>query len=207
MALIRNIARYVRQLPLDGVVDPGPVELVTPVQAVRVFDDSHYAAGQVPQPRGWTTVDGPTTAGDHSGFELRAGPNGTWFHGLINSATTGTTVDYIFWFALATAGLAAPSGRLHNVTTRPSVGVVNGPQRSQLVEGEILIADIPDNAAGVHVANLLGVVNSLTGQGTFTGSGDPPGGGLFIPAEDVLIVIRQDDAVAIELTVAWRDVA
>ena len=87
MTVWRNIRRLSNAIVRQGVIQPGPVDLLGPVQAVQLTDDVRAV--------GWQDLvlacDMPTTVPvgsvDIAVFEIR--PPGAWFYGVL--FTNGTT--------------------------------------------------------------------------------------------------------------------
>jgi len=76
--LWKNIRRLATSGPLQGVVDPGPADVIMPAQAVQIIDDASMAVAPVSVPWALATVDSNTLALEFSGIEVQARAAGIW---------------------------------------------------------------------------------------------------------------------------------
>jgi len=76
--LWKNIRRLATSGPLQGVVDPGPADVIMPAQAVQIIDDASRAVAPVSVPWALATTDSNTLATEFSGIEVQARGGGIW---------------------------------------------------------------------------------------------------------------------------------
>lgn len=74
----RNIARLARSAVLQGVQEPGPVDVVAPVQTVQIYDDASHLTPPVQVPHGIITAVVGAVAGQRSALQITAGGRGLW---------------------------------------------------------------------------------------------------------------------------------
>jgi hypothetical protein len=92
----KNIRRFWSAVAAQGVVDPGPVDLLGPVQAVQILDDlSERAIQRVDVASSFWDVTSPAAGvGRHSVIAIAAGPQGTLFgDGRSNTAAQYHVLD------------------------------------------------------------------------------------------------------------------
>jgi hypothetical protein len=78
MALWKNITRLASGPAVQGVVNPGPVDVLTPYQAVQIADDATRATAPPRVPEILWTNTPVTAVGEHTGLELLAFGAGLW---------------------------------------------------------------------------------------------------------------------------------
>ncbi|MHC4607353.1 MAG: hypothetical protein ACYTAF_10570 [Planctomycetota bacterium] len=78
MPIWRNIVRLANAATAQAVVDPGPVDVATPAQAVQVLDDVSHTVSPVVVPLFFFAALSPAPgAGRHATIEFRPGPRGS----------------------------------------------------------------------------------------------------------------------------------
>lgn len=78
MPIWKNIRRLASSGSVQGVKNPGVLDVVTPAQAVQILDDATWAA---PPPLAAHGYAGPTSVigvAEHSGIEFQARAGGLW---------------------------------------------------------------------------------------------------------------------------------
>lgn len=78
MALWRNLRRLSFLSAIQGVKEPGELDIITPAQAVQVVDDASHAVAPVPIPRGFVSATSAPALLEHSGIEFAVGAGGLW---------------------------------------------------------------------------------------------------------------------------------
>jgi len=77
LGIWRNIARLAQAGSVQGVVEPGPTDVLTPAQAVQVIDDVSHAVQPVLVPVAYYLVTTPAVAVRFATIEITGGPRGT----------------------------------------------------------------------------------------------------------------------------------
>ncbi len=97
MALWRNITRLAGIGARQGVQDPGPTDVLTPVQTVQIVDDVSHGVRPLSVPYTTCFVDVPSVANERGSFVFLSGPRGSilrWHLGT-NGASAGIIQDTI----------------------------------------------------------------------------------------------------------------
>jgi len=76
--LWKNIRRLSFSGPVQGVVNPGPADIILPIQAVQILDDAAHAVQPATVPRGFATATIAGGAADFAGLEISARAGGIW---------------------------------------------------------------------------------------------------------------------------------
>lgn len=95
MPLWRNIRRLDTSGPVQGVVNPGPTDVVTPLQAVQIVDDASHAVAPVPSTEGFVGDTGVPAGAEHSGLELNPKAGGLWLRFAYGQSAGAPTP--LFW--------------------------------------------------------------------------------------------------------------
>ncbi len=90
MPVWRNIARLAGLGPLQGVVDPGPTDVITPAQLVQVGDDVSHTIPPVIVPVSIFSAQSPIVAVRFATVEIQAGPRGTHLEFLVGFSAADT---------------------------------------------------------------------------------------------------------------------
>lgn len=106
MALWRNIQRLAGVGAVQGVVEPGPTDVLTPAQAVQVIDDVSHAVQPLAVPVSFYQVTSPAVALRFAAFRVNAGPRGTLVRLGIGQNAAGTAISNLDTMAVDTQALA-----------------------------------------------------------------------------------------------------
>jgi len=90
--LWRNIIRLGSVGALQGVKNPGQLDVVTPAQAVQIVDDVSRAVAPVNVPQILADPGTGTAVGSHSGIEFIARGGGLWLMGFWTTSGTAQTL-------------------------------------------------------------------------------------------------------------------
>lgn len=91
MGLWTNITRLAAAAANQNQQNPGPVDVLTPAQAVQVIDDVSHTVRPVPVPHGLRHVfiDASVVAGQRAAVRYRPGPRGSVFRNLYSGSSSG----------------------------------------------------------------------------------------------------------------------
>lgn len=96
MAIWANIRRLAYSATVQGVQNPGPLEILTPAQSVQIMDDASHAVAPVLVPRVWIQgLGGATAPGDFSGVEIQGREGGCVIEAI--SPSVPTNDNLAFW--------------------------------------------------------------------------------------------------------------
>lgn len=79
MGVWRNISRLANLGAVQGVVEPGPTDVLTPAQLVQIGDDVSHTISPVVVPVAYYQAEAPIVVANFSIVQIRAAPRGTRF--------------------------------------------------------------------------------------------------------------------------------
>lgn len=134
MGLWRNIARLARAGSVQGVVEPGPTDVLTPAQAVQVLDDVSHAVQPLAVPVSIHSALSPAVALRLPAVRIQAGPRGTLIRSLYGQNAGATASSNVNTFAIFDPAVDA----LANETIAPPVLVLGGTATHRVFTGDLV---------------------------------------------------------------------
>jgi len=143
MPLWRNIQRLSFSGAVQGVVNPGSTDVITPLQGVQITDDASAIVAPPRYPHCWVAAGTGTALTEFSGLEIAARAAGIWVLQIVNRGSNANVLR--MWRDDDQAVTArAPAGDIL------TMGVPNG-ERPESAINDIRVAALPAVDVGINL--------------------------------------------------------